>query len=87
MLFQLSYSPRILIGYPLGRLPRVSDRGREYHRPFGIKSLLEQAGEATIGERLAAGLAGRAVLERGVGERDLPDGVTAHRAGLTCLWS
>ncbi len=46
---------------------------------------LEQAGHAAVGERLTAGLAGGAVLERGVGERDLADGVTADRAGLAGL--
>ena len=46
---------------------------------------LEQAGHTTVGEGLAAGLAGGAVLERGIGERDLTDGVTADRAGLAGL--
>ncbi len=46
---------------------------------------LEQAGHAAVSERLTAGLAGGAVLERGVGERDLTDGVTADRAGLAGL--
>ena len=46
---------------------------------------LEQAGHTTVGERLAAGLAGGAVLQRGIGERDLTDGVTADRAGLAGL--
>ena len=46
---------------------------------------LEQAGHAAVGERLTAGLAGGAVLERGVGERDLTDRVTADRAGLAGL--
>ena len=46
---------------------------------------LEQAGHASVGERLTAGLASGAVLERGVGERDLTDRVTADRAGLAGL--
>jgi hypothetical protein len=46
---------------------------------------LEQAGHTAVGEGLAAGLAGGAVLERGIGERDLTDGVTADRAGLAGL--
>jgi hypothetical protein len=46
---------------------------------------LEQAGHAAIGEGLSAGLASGAVLERGVGEGDLTDRVTADRAGLAGL--
>src|SRR5215510_9127001 len=44
--------------------------------------LLEQPGHAAVGERLAPGLAGRAVLERGVGERHLAHRVAADRARL-----
>src|SRR5579863_923717 len=40
--------------------------------PTGLaEPSLEQAGHASVGERLTAGLARGAVLERGVGERDL----------------
>jgi hypothetical protein len=46
---------------------------------------LEEAGHAAVGERLTAGLAGGAVLERGVGEGDLTDRVAADRAGLAGL--
>ncbi len=46
---------------------------------------LEQAGHTAVGEGLTAGLAGGAVLERGVGEGDLTDRVTADRAGLAGL--
>jgi hypothetical protein len=46
---------------------------------------LEQAGHTAVSEGLAAGLAGGAVLERGVGERDLADRVTADRARLAGL--
>jgi len=52
-------------------------------RPAGPS--LEQAGHATVGEGLTAGLAGGAILERGVGEGDLTDRVTADRAGLAGL--
>src|SRR5579862_3737369 len=55
-------------------------------RRSGSRDLsLEQAGQAAVGERLAAGLAGGAVLERGVGEGDLPDRVAADLAGLAGL--
>src|SRR5690606_13190918 len=43
---------------------------------------LQQAGEPAVGERLAAGLAGGAVLQRRVAEGHLADGVAAHRARL-----
>src|SRR4029077_1075256 len=45
--------------------------------------LLEELGGAAVGERLAAGLAGRAVVEERVGERDLADHVAAYRARRT----
>src|SRR3954452_8095037 len=51
-------------------------------RRVGHHPLLEQAGQHTVGERLAARLAGGAVLERRVGEDDLPHGVAADGAGL-----
>ena len=41
----------------------------------------QQLGHPPVGQRLAAGLAGGAVLQRGVGEGDLADGVAADRAG------
>src|SRR5262249_57073470 len=44
--------------------------------------LLQQPGHAAVGERLAPGLAGRAVLQRGVGERHLQHRVAADRARL-----
>src|SRR3954471_5971224 len=44
--------------------------------------LLQQTRHAAVGEGLATGLAGRAVLQAGVGEADLADRVTAHGAGL-----
>src|SRR4051794_38885492 len=43
--------------------------------------LAQQLGEPAVGERLAAGLAGGAVLQRGVGEADLAHGVAADRTG------
>src|SRR3954464_10800047 len=43
---------------------------------------LEQARQAPVRERLPAGLAGRAVVERRVGERHFSHDVTADRAGL-----
>ena len=45
--------------------------------------LLEQARQPAIRERLTAGLTGRAVLQRRVGERHLAHGVTANRARVT----
>src|SRR6185437_3598336 len=47
--------------------------------------LLQQARQATVGQRLAASLAGGAVLERGVSEGDLANRVAADWAGLTSL--
>src|SRR6478735_11587316 len=44
--------------------------------------LLEQPGHPSVGQLLAAGLAGRAVLQGRVGEGDLGDGVAAHGTGL-----
>src|SRR6478672_12780554 len=44
---------------------------------------LQQSGQPTIGQLLATGLAGRAVLQRGVGEGDLGDRVPADVARLT----
>src|SRR5688572_6668249 len=50
----------------------------------GIASpLLQQLRHPTIGQGLAPSLARRAVLQAGVGERDLADGVAADRARLT----
>src|SRR3954452_9280189 len=43
---------------------------------------LEQTRQSPVGERLAAGLARRAVVQRRVGEGDFPDHVAADRAGL-----
>src|SRR5215469_15725995 len=57
----------------------LSPRSRDRRDQPG---LLQQPGQAAVGERLAPGLAGRAVLERGVGEGDLAHGVAADRAGL-----
>ena len=62
-------------------MPRGSNQRRSGSRDLS----LEQAGQAAVGEGLAAGLAGRAVLECGVGERDLPDRVAADQAGLAGL--
>ena len=77
-LFQLSYSPRMSPqGYPL---PTELDAAVTQVRPSQF--LLEQARQTAVGEGLAAGLAGGTVLEGGVGERDLLDGVAAHRAFL-----
>src|SRR6478672_13096759 len=45
-------------------------------------SLPQEAGEAAVGERLAAGLAGGAVVDRVLLEGDLADAVAAARAGL-----
>src|SRR5690348_12985963 len=42
--------------------------------------LLEPAGQPPVGQLPALGLAGRAVLERPVGEGHRPDRVAAHRA-------
>src|SRR4051794_40438146 len=42
-----------------------------------------QPRQPPVGERLASGLAGRAVVEGGVGERHLSHGVAAHRTRLT----
>src|SRR5207237_324775 len=44
--------------------------------------LFEELRETTVGQRLAAGLARRAVLERLRRERHFPDLVAAHRARL-----
>src|SRR4051812_2528058 len=41
----------------------------------------QQLRQPPVGQRLAAGLTRRAVLQRGVREADLADRVTAHRAG------
>src|SRR3954452_20234446 len=51
-------------------------------RARAARRLLEELGEAAVGQRLAAGLAGRAVLQGGVGEADLADDVSADRALL-----
>src|SRR5436309_3688631 len=80
-LFQLSYSPgylptRVPGAYWSGRIP-----GRDEPQ-VQSRRLLEQAGQAAVSQWLAAGLASRAVLQRGVGERDLLDRVAAHRAIL-----
>ena len=50
--------------------------------PSATPRLLEQAAHPPVGERLAAGLAGRAVLQARVGEADLAHGVAADRALL-----
>src|SRR5882757_6394668 len=51
----------------------------EYYTPS--RGLLQQPGHPAVGQRLVPGLAGRAVLERGVGEGDLAHGVAADGAG------
>src|SRR5579859_3343136 len=77
-LFQLSYSPEMSCaqGYPGCTRESVS---LSRTRPDGS---LQQPGQPAVGERLATGLAGRAVLQSRVGERHLLDRVPAHRALL-----
>ena len=66
--------------------PRAAGRGRRSMATVGMfrimasGRLLEQPGHPPVGERLAAGLAGRAVLQERVGERHLAHHVAAHRA-------
>ena len=65
--------------------PGVAPRSRQSRRRWTGRGsprnrLLEQAGQAAVGQRLAAGLAGGAVLQRRVGERDLAHRVAAYRA-------
>src|SRR5439155_501565 len=61
----------------------VPGRARHASAPRAVEqALLEQPGESAIGQRLAASLAGWAVLERGVREGNLAYGVAADRAGL-----
>ena len=62
----------------LGHRARVADRGAR--APTFV--LLEQPREPTVGEGLAARLAGGAVLEGRVAERDLSHRVTADGARL-----
>src|ERR1700722_16643247 len=86
-LFQLSYSPASSFRpeYPLLPLsadppgPAPGSSAGDAHR-----RLLQQAGQAAVGERLAARLAGRAILECGVGEGHFSDGVAADLAFLAC---
>src|SRR6266536_3671748 len=86
MLFQLSYSPECLPTRVPGRhrlqrtLTRTSSSSSAGSSPR--YRLLEQAGQAAVSEWLSAGLAGRAVLQRRVGERDFTDGAAAHRTLL-----
>src|SRR6476646_10461314 len=88
-LFQLSYSPgcfptRVPGAHWIERvLTRTRRSGAGDPPGTGYRHwLFEQAGQAAVGQWLATGLAGRAVLQRGVGERDLLDRVAAHRALL-----
>src|SRR3954452_4068799 len=48
-----------------------------------VRTLLEQLGQPPVGQRLAAGLAGGAVLQARVSEGYLAHGVAAHRALLS----
>src|SRR4029077_2983995 len=61
---------------------RQPGRGRMTMAPGGHdpswRPLLEQAGQAAVGQRLAAGLAGRGGLQRGGGETDPLDSVRPH---------
>src|SRR3954447_7741190 len=66
---------RSTIGFLTLRHPSVRARA--------ARRLLEELGEAAVGQGLAAGLAGRAVLQARVGEADLADDVAADRALLT----
>ena len=59
-----------------GAVPAGADVGDSVLLP----TLLEQPRQPPVGQHLAAGLAGRAVLERLVGERHLAHGVAADRA-------
>ena len=52
-------------------------------RDGGTGGSLQQPRHPPVGEHLAAGLTGRAVLKRLVGERHFAHGVTAHRARQT----
>src|SRR5690606_25968492 len=61
-----------------GRSPRT--RPVDAASPVG--PLREEAGQAAVGQGLAARLAGRTVLEGRVGERHLADRVAAHGALL-----
>jgi hypothetical protein len=84
-LAEIQLQARIAAGMPASYVDLIC-RGNavsEDGRPAGRS--LEQAGHAAVGEGLTAGLASGAVLERGVGERDLADRVTADRAGLAGL--
>ena len=77
-LFQLSYSPEMspAQGYPL---PAGWSVSLAEDKACG---LLQQPGQPPVGQEFAAGLAGRAVLQRRVGEGHLLDGVPADRALL-----
>src|SRR5580704_11388518 len=77
-LFQLSYSPEMspAQGYPL---PAGWSVSLAEDKACG---LLQQPGQPPVGQGLATGLAGRAVLQRRVGEGHLLDGVPADRALL-----
>ncbi len=66
-------------GEPLGK--RVGDPGQGDGRHACMATkLLQELGHPAVGQRLAAGLAGGAVLQRRVGEGHLAHHVTAHRA-------
>ena len=59
----------------------IDHLGDSYAQPNRSVTLTHKSGQSAIGERLAAGLAGRAVLQARVGERDLTHGVAADRTG------
>src|SRR5258708_3207957 len=62
--------------------PMPVQAGPSGARPKNL-DLLEKLRQPAIGQRLALGLTGRAVLESRVAERHLANGVAADRAGFT----
>src|SRR3954468_14240099 len=75
-----------LPGWFSGRRPHPPSQPGASELPRALRkppyALLQQAGQPPVGERLAAGLAGRAVVEGGGGERHRAHRVTADGTGL-----
>jgi hypothetical protein len=84
-LAEIQLQARIAAGMPPSYVDLICRGQAVGDAPWPTWRSLEQAGHAAVGEGLAAGLAGGAVLERGVSEGDLTDRVTADRAGLAGL--
>src|SRR6266566_8641603 len=76
-------SPGSMAARPLAGTGSRLSSARTRARGQSGDELFEQPRQAAVGERLAARLAGRAVLQCGVGERHLPDRVTADGARLS----